>query len=140
MKLRVMATHNLGLKLLSLIMAVVIWFFVEFGKETEISMEVPVRFENIPPGLVITGAPPSPINIRLKGQRIVLMKLRAVRPVAHLDLKGAAEGTTGFPNMERMINLPEGVRVTRVTPVALEVRLTKTAMERRGTVTRDVPD
>jgi len=125
MKLRELVTHNLGLKVLSLIMAVVIWFFVDVGKETEISMAVPVLFENLPPGLVISGGTPPPINVRLKGPKIVLMKIRADRPVAHLDLKGAREGTTGFPGLETVINLPEGVRVTRVTPVAMEVRLAK---------------
>jgi hypothetical protein len=118
-------THNLGLKVLSLIMAVVIWFFVDVGKEKEISMSVQVRLENMPPGLVVAGAPPSPIYVRLKGAKIALMKIRMERLVAHLDLQGAREGMTGFPYLEAMIDLPEGVRVTRVTPTALEVRLAK---------------
>jgi len=125
MKIRESMTHNLGLKVLSLIMAVVIWYFVDVGKEKEISMSVPVRFENLPPGLVVAGPPPPQIYLRLKGPKIALMKIRADRLVALLDLKGAREGKTGFPYLETMINLPEGVRVTRVTPVAMEVRLVK---------------
>jgi hypothetical protein len=125
MNLRELLTHNLGLKVLSLVMAVVIWFFVDVGKETEISMAVPVLFKNIPSGLVIAGAPPPPINVRLKGPKIALMKFRAERPTLLLDLKGAGEGTTGFPGLESIIKLPEGVRVTRVTPIAMEVRLEK---------------
>jgi len=125
MKIRESMTHNLGLKVLSLIMAVVIWFFVDVGKEKEISMSVPVRFENLPPGLVVAGPPPPPIYVRLKGPKIALMKIRVDRLVAHLDLKGAGEGMTGFLYLETMIDLPEGVRVTRVTPTAMEVRLAK---------------
>jgi hypothetical protein len=125
MKLRVLLTQNLGLKALSLIMAVVIWFFVDVGKEMEISMAVPVLFKNIPAGLVIAGAPPPPINVRLKGPKISLLKFREERPALLLDMKGAGEGITGFPGLESMINLPEGVRVTRVTPAAMEVRLEK---------------
>ena len=125
MKLRELVTHNLGLKALSLIMAVVIWFFVDVGKETEISMAVPVLFKNIPSGLVIAGAPPPPINVRLKGPKVALLKFRAERPALLLDLKGAMEGITGFPALESMITLPEGVRVTRVIPAAMEVRLEK---------------
>jgi hypothetical protein len=125
MKLRELVTHNLGLKALSLIMAVVIWFSVNVGKETEISMAVPVLFKNIPSGLVIAGAPPPPINVRLKGPKISLMKFREERPDLILDLKGAGEGTTGFPGLESMITLPEGVLVTRITPAAMEVRLGK---------------
>jgi len=125
MKLRELVTQNLGLKALSLIMAVVIWFFVDVGKEMEISMAVPVLFRNIPAGLVIAGAPPPPINVRFKGPKIALLKFREERPALLLDLKGAMEGTTGFPALESMITLPEGVRVTRVTPAAMEVRLEK---------------
>jgi hypothetical protein len=125
MKLRELVTQNLGLKVLSLIMAVVIWFFVDVGKEMEISMAVPVLFKNIPAGLVIAGAPPPPINVRLKGPKISLLKFREERPSLLLDMKGAGEGLTGFPGLEGMITLPEGVRVTRVTPAAMEVRLEK---------------
>ena len=125
MRLRELVTHNLGLKALSLVMAVVIWFFVDVGKDTEISMAVPVLLKNIPSGLVIAGAPPPPINVRLMGPKIALIKFRAARPVLLLDLKGAGEGTTGFPDLESMLKLPDGVRVTRVTPVAMEIRLAK---------------
>lgn len=128
MKFRELVTHNLGLKALSLIMAVVIWFFVDVGKEMEISMAVPVRFESIPAGLFVAGAPPPPINVRLKGPKVALMKVRAERTILLLDLKGAGEGTTGFPGLESKIRLPEGVRITRITPAALEVRLTRTGM------------
>jgi hypothetical protein len=126
MKIRDAVTHNLALKLLSLIMAVVIWYFVDVGKEKEISMSVPVVLKNIPSGLVFAGAPPPPIYVRLKGPKIALMKIRADRLVAQLDMKGAGEGKTGFPYLETMIDLPDGVRVTRVTPAAMEVRLIKT--------------
>ena len=125
MKLSELVTQNLGLKVLSLIMAVVIWFFVDVGKEMEISVAVPVLFKNIPSGLVVAGAPPPPINVRLKGPKVALMKIRAERPTLLLDLKGAGEGITGFPGLESLIKLPEGVRVTRVTPAAMEVRLGK---------------
>jgi hypothetical protein len=128
MRFRELVTHNLGLKALSLIMAVVIWFFVDAGNETEISMAVPVLLKNIPSGLVIATAPPPPINVRLKGPKISLLKFRADRPAIFLDLKGVGEGTTGFPGLESMINLPEGVRVTRITPEAIVVRLTKAGM------------
>jgi hypothetical protein len=132
MKLRELVTQNLGLKALSLIMAVVIWFFVDVGKEMEISMAVPVLFKNIPAGLVIAGAPPPPINVRLKGPKIALLKFRDERPALLLDLKGAMEGTTGFPALESMITLPEGVRVTRVTPAAIDIRLARRGTQGNG--------
>ncbi|HEX9078911.1 MAG TPA: hypothetical protein VF795_04945 [Desulfuromonadaceae bacterium] len=123
MKIREMLTENLGLKALSLFLAAVIWLFVSFGREAEIELALPVVLANVPQGLVVANSPPARIDVRLAGPRILLLRLGArPRPVL-LDLKGAGEGVTAFPEMAKNLPLPYGVRVTRVTPAAIEVRL-----------------
>jgi len=130
MKMREIVTHNLGLKVLSLILAVMLWLFVVAEKESQTSLSVPVVFENLPPGLVIVGRPPDRIDVRVAGPRMLLLRLNGDRPMLHLDLKDAREGTIAFPAPESAISIREGVRVTRVTPAAIEVRLAKSGTKR----------
>lgn len=120
--------HNLGLKALSLFLAVVLWLYVAMARETETSRSVPVLLRNIPTGLIVEGKPPSTIDIRMKGPKILMMMSHTDPPALVLDLKGAKEGTTVFPSPDALINLPEGVRVTRVVPASIEVRLLKRMM------------
>jgi YbbR domain-containing protein len=126
MNLREMLTHNLGLKALSLFLAMVLWLFVAAGMETEIGLSLPVVFAHLSPGLAVVNRPPARIDVRLAGPRIILLKLKAEPLPVLLDLQGVREGTTVFPALEMAIRVPEGVRVTRVTPAAIEVKLAKT--------------
>jgi YbbR domain-containing protein len=125
MNVREMLTHNLGLKVLSLFLAIVLWLFVAAGMETEIGLVLPVVFAHLSPDLAVVNRPPARIDVRLAGPRILLLKLKAERLPVLLDLQGVREGTTVFPAVEMAIRAPEGVRVTRVTPAAIEVRLAK---------------
>jgi YbbR domain-containing protein len=125
MNVREMLTHNLGLKVLSLFLAMVLWLFVAAGKEAEIGLSLQIVFAHLSPGLAIVNGPPARIDVRLAGPRILLLKLKAERLPVLLDLQGIREGTTAFPAVEMAIRVPDGVRVTRVTPAAIEVRLAK---------------
>lgn len=125
MNVREMLTHNLGLKVLSLLLAMVLWLFVAAGTESEISLSLPVVFTHLPPGLAIVSLPPARIDARLAGPRILLLRLNAERLPVVLDLQDAREGSTVFPGVESAIRVPEGVRVRRVTPAAIEVKLAR---------------
>ena len=125
MNVREMLAHNLGLKILSLFLAVMLWLFVAAGMEAEIGLSLPVVFTHLSSDLAVVNQPPARLDVRLAGPRILLLKLKAAQLPVLLDLQGVREGTTGFPAVEMAIRVPEGVRVTRVTPAAIEVRLAK---------------
>ncbi len=123
MKIREMLTQNLGLKALSLLLAAILWLFVSSGREGAAKLVLPVIYANVPQGLAITNKPPAQIDVRLAGPRILLLRLDSNRQPVVLDLKGASAGITAFPEVAKNLPLPYGVRVTRVTPAAIEVRL-----------------
>jgi YbbR domain-containing protein len=125
MNVREMLAHNLGLKVLSLFLAVMLWLFVAAGMEAEIGLSLPVVFTHLSSDLAVVNQPPARLDFRLAGPRILLLKLKAAQLPVLLDLQGVREGTTAFPAVEMAIRVPEGVRVTRVTPAAIEVRLAK---------------
>jgi YbbR domain-containing protein len=125
MNVREILSHNFGLKVLSLFLAMVLWLFVAAGTESETSLSLPVVFAHIPPGLVIINQPPTRVDVRLAGPRILLLRLHAERLPVVLDLQDAREGSTAFPGVDSAIHVPGGVRVTRVAPATIEVRLSR---------------
>jgi YbbR domain-containing protein len=120
-----MFTRNFGLKIMSLFLAMVLWLFVAIEKDSEVSLSIPVEIVNLPAGLVVASRPPSRIDVRVTGPKVLLMSLRWDLPKVYLDMKDAHEGTTVFTGLERAIRICEGVKVSRVAPPTIEVRLAK---------------
>ena len=63
-----MAIHvfrHIGLKLLSLALALLLWSLVAGQKEAERSLRVPLEFQNMPPSLEMIGEPPSSVDVRV---------------------------------------------------------------------------
>jgi len=118
-------TDNFGLKALSLFLAVVLWLSVALRQEGEVRLTVPVALKNIPSQLAVAGMPPSVIEFEITGPKIDLMKLRKELLTATLDLKGVGEGLVSFTNLEKAVQLRSGLRVMRIQPSTIELKLVK---------------
>ena len=125
MSLQDKISKNLGLKALALLLAVVLWLFVTLEKGVEIDITVPVVLKNLSPGLMVAGRPPSRVDIRIAGSKIMLLRVRPDRIVVPLDLKGVNEGTVVFLALEKILRLPPGVRAIRVYPSTIELKLAR---------------
>lgn len=122
--LRDAAVHNLPLKLLALALAIGLWAFVNFGeRDSEEALKVPVELRQIPASLMITSPRIDFVDVRVVGPRTLLGRIDHTQLLIPLDLSGALPGPAVFTvNVDRL-NLPRGVRVTRVTPAQITVTL-----------------
>lgn len=130
-----MAYHpfrHLGLKVLALALATLLWLNVAGEHIVERSLRVPLEFRNIPPQLEIVGDPPGTIDVRLRGSSGVLSRIEPGEVVAVLDLAGARPGSRLFPFHNDGVRAPYGVEVAQVTPGTLALDLERSA-------TRTVP-
>src|SRR5262252_3112060 len=59
--------HNLGLKFVSLVLAVGLWLAVARQPTAEVAVEVPIAFENMPGNLEISSVDIPKAQIRLRG-------------------------------------------------------------------------
>jgi YbbR domain-containing protein len=122
--------RHLGLKVLSLLLAVALWFMVAGQKEAERSLRVPLEFQNIPERLELTEEPPSFVDVRLRGPAGSLSQIRAGDVVAVLDLSSARAGRRLFHLTAEQVSAPVGLRVVHVLPATLgltfEASATKT--------------
>ena len=118
-------TENIGLKVLSLLLAGLLWLSVTAAREGEVAVKVPVRIRNLAPRFVLATSVPGSIELRIAGPKIRLLHLAKERLYADLDLQGVGEGGVAFVELARTVALPGGLRVTRVNPATIELKLVK---------------
>lgn len=121
-----MAYHpfrHLGLKVLAISLATLLWLTVAGEHVVERGMRVPLEFRNIPAALEIVGDPPASVDVRLRGSSALLSRLDPGEIVAVLDLKAARAGSRLFHIANDAVRAPYGVEVAQVVPGTLALEL-----------------
>lgn len=116
-------TKNLSLKLISILLAVILWYFVISEKGGETALSIPLDFRNIPSSLIIIKNPIESINIRINGPVTLLRGLSPREVKAVIDLSNAEPGVAEFGIQPEQITVPRGLRVTMVSPASIMLRL-----------------
>lgn len=128
--------ENWILKLISLVFAVVLWFFVMGEQRQEVGFTVPLRLSNIPEGLMVANEVPNLIDVRISGPRTLLMNLSPQDISIAVDLSDLKPGLTSFKRLDERLNIPSALRVTRLSPSFVDVKLERV---REKTVPIKVP-
>jgi YbbR domain-containing protein len=117
-------THNLSLKLLSVVIAFGLWLFVNFGeRDTEESLKVPLELRNVPAHLMITSPRVDFVDLRVMGPRTLLGRIDRNQLAVPLDLRGVRPGQAVFRVGTDALSLPRGVKVVRITPAEVSIAL-----------------
>jgi YbbR domain-containing protein len=117
-----------GLKLLSLLLAVALWFAVGVEEPTETTLSVALELVNPPQGMMITSEIPSSLQVRVIGPGSAIRKLTQSRLAQTIDLAGYKRGRHSIPLGTKTFNFPRGVQVTRVQPNPLNLTLAPTTV------------
>src|SRR5512140_96396 len=72
MDLRKILFENWGIKLLSLAMALSLWFYVTSKGKTEITLTVPLELRNVPQNMAVVGDVTGSLEVRVQGQERLL--------------------------------------------------------------------
>jgi YbbR domain-containing protein len=124
--------RHIGLKLLSLGLAVLLWMVVSGEETVERGLRVPLELQQMPAGLDPIGEIPATVDVRVRGASGTLSRISAGDAVAVVDLRTATEGRRLFPLTPQQVRVPFGVEIVQVTPPAI-------AMTFEHSVSRQVP-
>jgi YbbR domain-containing protein len=124
--------RHIGLKLLSVAIAVLLWMVIAGEETVERGLRVPLELQQFPPGLELLGDVPTTADVRVRGASGTLSRVALGDIVAVLDLRGARAGERLFHLTPEQVRAPFGVEVIQVTPPTVAVVFEKTAF-------RDVP-
>jgi YbbR domain-containing protein len=124
MDIRTILLDNRALKLLSLALAVTLWFYVTSKGKTELALTIPLELRNVPQGMAVVGDVRENIEVRLQGQERALRDTSIRNRIAGVvDLSAAVPGENTVRLSPDDIRRPSGVAVTAITPYELTVRL-----------------
>jgi YbbR domain-containing protein len=108
--------RHLGLKALSLGIAVLLWMVIAGDQTVERGLRVPLELQQFPPGLELQAEPPALVDVRVRGSSDTLSRVGPGDIVAVLDLKGARAGQRFFQLTPEQVRAPFGVEVVQVAP------------------------
>lgn len=128
MKFRIKAYlfNNLGLKLLSLALAFLLWFMVINEHKTEIVMKYPLGIKNVPAGMVVINDVVETISVKLRGPKSILTALIPEEISLDLGIRRVSEGDNLIPLKIEEIKTPRGIEILNLNPSRIKVVLERT--------------
>jgi hypothetical protein len=108
--------HNLGLKLVSLALAVGLWANVARDPIAEVEMRVPIEFHNLPTNLEVDSANFTEAQIRVRGPERLIHQLQTGDVRAEIDLAAVNPGERTFDLTARHVHLPKDLEVVQIIP------------------------
>ncbi|HVP52928.1 MAG TPA: CdaR family protein [Terriglobales bacterium] len=113
--------HNLALKLIALVSAVLLWSAVSREPVVETAYSVPVELHQVPPNLEITtsGIPLAQVRLRGPERRIRQLTAADVHPI--ISLAGSGTGEHTYDLTASQVRVPYGMEVVQVTPSEIRI-------------------
>jgi len=113
--------ENLGLKIVSVLLAIVLWIFVTSRGQAEMSIDVPLEFANIPQGLEMVNHNVKMVTLTIKAQEGLIKNLQPSSVRVSVDLSKAKKGEGLYYVQRDNVKIPHGFVVTSIEPSAVKV-------------------
>jgi hypothetical protein len=114
---------DLVLKLFSLCLGTVLWFFVVAANQVEMNIKFPIELVNLPENLVIYDQYQKELDVTVRGSRRILQELRTRNITRSIDLSDAVPDTIVIANNLDSIPLPSSVSVLRLQPANITLSI-----------------
>ncbi len=129
--LRKYVIANLPFKIVSLAIAILLWWAVGRDQPIEVPVTVALEFQHAPANLEVNSDSPFQARVTLRGPERLLQGMNPSEVHAVLDLRGAAPGERTFDLTAQDIVAPRSVKVVQIVPSQFHISFDRS-------VTRDV--
>lgn len=113
------------LKFISLVMAIILWYFVGGEDRIDKNVMVPLEIINLPRDLVISNQFKKEIEVTVSGPRSLILEMANRAVTRQVDLSTATPGTMVIENDNKHIPVLRGITVQRVQPSSIILSLDK---------------
>ncbi len=114
---------NTGFKLLSVVIAVSLWFFITYRGQSETTVESQLEFKNVPQGLEILKQNIRKVSVNIRGHESVLSALKPSDVRVIVDLSNGKKGDTSYYFDTNDVKIPANVKILRIDPTYVRVTL-----------------
>jgi YbbR domain-containing protein len=132
----VLRIKHVGLKIVSLVLAALLWLLVSGEQTVERALRIPLEFTNLPTQLELVGQPPAVVDVRDRGSSGTLSRITAGELAAVLDVRTARRGDRLFHLTAEDVRVPFGVDVVQVTPASVSLTFEESLSKTVGVTAR----
>ena len=125
---RNLLVRNWELKLLSLILAFILWLSLIPEEKTlsEKTLTIPLETHNIPADIELVEKPDPSVDVTVRAPNRMINEISAANVFVKLNLSTATVFQQEYPLYETMISLPPGAEVVRISPTKVRLKLERT--------------
>jgi len=126
--IRNLFVRNWELKLLSLLLAFILWLSLIPEEKTlsEKTLTIPLETLNIPADMELVEKPDSTVDVTIRAPNRMINEISAANVFAKLNLSTASVFQQEYPLNETMISIPPGAAVVRISPTKVRLKLERT--------------
>jgi len=126
--IRNLLVRNWELKLLSLLLAFILWLSLIPEEKTlsEKTLTIPLETHNIPADIELVEKPDPTVDVTIRAPNRMINEISAVNVFVKLNLSTATLFQQEYPLNETMISLPPGAEVVRISPTKVRLKLERT--------------
>jgi YbbR domain-containing protein len=120
--------ENLGIKIASILLALLVFFYVKTQREGELTFKVSVQLNGLPDSLTWVGELPNQVSVSFSGKLRNLIRLRLASLRIPVDLSQAGPGHFQRTLSAADVSLPEGSNVAVshfLGPERINIRIEK---------------
>jgi YbbR domain-containing protein len=132
----VLRIRHIGLKVVSVVLAALLWLVVSGEQTVERVLRIPLEFTNLPTQLELVGQPSSVVDVRVRGSSGTLGRIVPGELAAVLDVGTAKPGDRLFHLTSEDVRAPFGVEVVQVTPASVSLTFEESASKTLGVTAR----
>lgn len=114
---------NIGLKILSVVLAMSLWFFVTYRGQSEMAIDVPLEFKDVPKGLEILRQNVKKVSLNISGHERLLKTLRPMDIRVVIDMSNAKKGEAVYYFDKDNIIIPRAIKIQRIEPGSVKVTM-----------------
>ncbi|HYE91182.1 MAG TPA: CdaR family protein [Terriglobales bacterium] len=119
--MRALVTAHWQLKLVAILVAFTLWFFVATSEQAQLALPTPVEYVGLKPDLVLVAGQRESLDVEVRAVRSVVARLGPETVRARVDLTGLEAGESVVQLTPSDVQVPPGATVTRITPARLSL-------------------
>lgn len=128
--------QNFYLKLISLLLGITLWFYVQGKESVETSLKITLFFSNVSEEFYLDDVSTSDITVWIKGPRPIVSNFIRNDNKLDISLKGYKSGKYSLPITTSMLDFPRNIEVIRIQPDKISFKI-KPFVEKRVRVIAD---
>lgn len=109
---------DIALRVISLALAVALWFAVAAEKNAQAPVAAPIEFRNVPDQLEVVGNIPRTLEVWLQGSPGLLEHVRPGDVYVQIDLRGVGAGPRMAYVAPADVRVPHSIAVTAIRPAS----------------------